>query len=78
MAHLSLNYRVRIKNKSFYDQTLYMNFENTMIPVPVGYDKILKIDFGDYMTPVQSPTMHGSLLFDTEHSYDEILQTINK
>lgn len=78
MAHLSLNYRVRIKNKSFYDQTLYMNFENTMIPVPVGYDKILKIDFGDYMTPVQSPTMHGSLLFDTQHNYKETLKNINK
>lgn len=49
-----------------------------MIPVPRDYDKILKIDFGDYMTPVQAPTMHGSLLFDTERSYKEILKDIDK
>lgn len=78
MAHLSLNYRVRIKNKSFYDRTVYMYFEDIMIPIPRDYDKILKIDFGDYMTPVQAPTMHGSLLFDTERSYKEILKDIDK
>jgi len=78
MALLSLNYRVRIKNKSFYNRTVYMHFEDIMIPIPRDYDKILKIDFGDYMTPVQAPTMHGSLLFDTERSYKEILKDIDK
>lgn len=75
MAHLSLNYRVRIKNRSFYEQTEYLAFENIKIPVPGDYDKVLTIDFGDYMTPVCEPTMHGTLLFDTEKSYTDILKT---
>ena len=56
---------------------LKLHFEDIMIPIPRDYDKILKIDFGDYMTPVQAPTMHGSLLFDTERSYKEILKGID-
>lgn len=73
MAHLSLNYRVRIKNRSFYDHTEYLDFENIKIPVPGGYDKVLTIDFGDYMTPVCEPNCHGTLAFDTERSYREVL-----
>lgn len=74
VAMLSFNHRIRMKNRSFYDRTEYMDFENIQIPVPAGYDQILKIDFGDYMIPVQAPTMHGSLQFDTEHSYKKILK----
>ena len=36
-----------------------MPFENTTIPVPAGYDGILKIKYGDnYMTPVQCSSSH--------------------
>lgn len=73
MAHLSLNFKVRIKNRSFYDWTEYLDFENMKIPVPGDYDKILRIDFGDYMTPLKQPTLHGSLAFDTKRSYKEVL-----
>lgn len=78
MAHLSLNYKVRIKNRSFYDRTEYLDFENIKIPVPAEYDAVLRIDFGDYMTPVQSPTLHGTLLFDAEQSYKEVLKQMRQ
>ena len=74
IAHLSLSYKVRIKNKSFYDETLLLPFEHILIPVPKDYDRILRIDFGEYMTPVQAPTLHGALLFDTETSYKLLLK----
>lgn len=73
VSTLSLNYKTRIKNRSCYDRTEYMDFENLKIPVPSGYDQILKIDFGDYMTPVHQPTLHGKLHFDTKRSYKEVL-----
>ena len=62
------------KNKSFYDETLLLPFEHILIPVPKDYDRILRIDFGEYMTPVQAPTLHGALLFDTETSYKLLLK----
>lgn len=32
-----------------FDDVEYKSFENNIIPVPVGYDKILKLYYGDYM-----------------------------
>lgn len=65
-----------VKKKSWYAETIYMPFENISIPVPVGYDEILKNQYGDYMTPVQAPTMHGNVIFDTKRSYKEVLKDI--
>ncbi len=35
--------------KEAFAYSLSLPFENTMMPVPVGYDQYLKIAFGDYM-----------------------------
>ena len=34
--------------KTDYDSVIMMPFENTEIPVPIGYDEVLKRRFGDY------------------------------
>ena len=60
----------------WYSDTLYMPFEDIMIPVPIGYDEILKNEYGDYMTPVKTPTMHGSVIFDPGRSYVEVLKDL--
>ena len=45
--------------KEWYAESIEMPFEVTTIPVPVGYDGILKIKYGDnYMTPVKRPSSH--------------------
>lgn len=42
-----------------YGTSIEMPFENITIPVPVGYDTILKIKYGDdYMTPRQCSSSH--------------------
>lgn len=69
---MSLNLKERIRLKSDYQQTEYMDFEDIKIPVPCGYDRILQIDYGDYMTPIQAPTIHGKMIYDTEHSYKSL------
>ena len=38
--------------REWYADCTWMPFENTEIPVPNGYDRILTTIFGDYMTPV--------------------------
>ena len=68
-----------LREKEWYNDTLMLPFEDIMIPVPSGYDKILTTQFGDYMTPQQVPSMHGGIeAFDVEHSYKEILPQIRK
>lgn len=44
--------------KEYYDDVILVPFENTQIPVPVGYDGILKIKYGDYMKPVRDGGSH--------------------
>ena len=42
---------LRIK-KSIVEQTVRMPFEDTELPVPVGWDEYLRLFYGDdYMTP---------------------------
>ncbi|MGN0028850.1 MAG: phosphorylcholine transferase LicD [Marinilabiliaceae bacterium] len=64
------------RRKDWYSGTLYMPFEDIQIPVPSGYDEILTDQYGDYMTPVKAPSMHGSVIFDTERPYTEVLKDI--
>lgn len=63
-------------DKKFFEKTLYVPFEDITMPVPGGYNEILTILYGDYMTPVKAPSMHGGVIFDTERSYTEVLKDI--
>lgn len=38
-----------IYERKWFDETDYMPFEDTMAPVPKGYDSLLRVDYGDYM-----------------------------
>lgn len=47
-------------------------FENTMMPLPVGYDVYLKQVFGDYMTrppKAQQKPHHDAVFIDPDHSF---------
>lgn len=45
--------------KEYYSESIYMPFEYTEIPVPVGYEEILKRKYGDnYMVPYLGGTNH--------------------
>ena len=67
------------RNKHLYDETIYMPFEGILMPVPSGYDSILKTQFGNYMTPLKTPSMHGGFaVVDTEHPYIDYIQKLRK
>lgn len=45
--------------REWYDKAVEMPFEDTTIPVPQGYDGLLRIKYGDdYMTPVNTGSSH--------------------
>lgn len=66
-------------DKDIFDKTLWVPFENMEVPIPAGYDKFLRTQYGDnYMTPVMAPTNHGELVMDPDHSYTELLPAVRR
>lgn len=79
----SLSFSPDIKHfmhdKHCYDETLYLPFEDIMMPVPSGYDEILTKQFGDYMTPVHEASCHGGFWkLDTDTDYIDCLPEFEK
>lgn len=65
----SHNYHKYMHESEWHENTVYLPFEDIKIPVPVGYEKILTRQYGDYMTPVQAPSCHGEVKFDINSDY---------
>lgn len=72
-------YKTPIRYRQWYEKTLWLPFEDILMPVPSEYDKELRACFGDnYMTPVRGGAMHGSVIFDTETPYKEKLKELRR
>ena len=55
-----------------FADNIFIDFENTKMPIPVGYDIYLKTAFGDYMTPPPKEKQvphHDAVITDMENSY---------
>ena len=58
--------------KSAFEKVVFVPFEETKLPIPVGYDAYLRIAFGDYMKlPPQEKQVasHDVIFMDLDHSY---------
>ena len=71
-------YRCLRRDKHFYDETVYVDFEHLKVPAPKEYDKLLTVQYGDYMTPVKVPTCHGELIFDTDTPSNVTIKRLRK
>ena len=60
--------------KRCFSAAKYLDFEDTQMPVPIGYDEYLRIAFGDYMKfppkEKQIPS-HDAILVDVDNPYDK-------
>lgn len=64
-----------LRNKHWYDETVFLPFEGIQMPLPKGYDDILSLQYGDYMTPRKAPSYHGGFLFiSADKSYQDYLE----
>ena len=68
------------KEKDWYKETIWLQFEDMKLPVPIGYDDVLRTQYGsDYMTPKMAPSLHGGfLVLDPEKSYLDYLKPLRK
>ncbi len=57
--------------KEAFEEAVYFDFDDTKMPIPVGYDVYLKTAFGDYMClpPEEERKPSHESFIDTEHSY---------
>lgn len=52
--------------REWYSDTVYLPFENRMVPAPAEYDRILKCRYGNYMAPAQVPNQHDGIFLDPD------------
>lgn len=63
--------------KEDYAESVLVEFCGMKCPVPKGYDRVLRTQFGDYwqLPPVESRgTWHSGVIFDTDKPYMEYLK----
>lgn len=61
--------------KEIFASAVYKDFENFQMPVPIGYDKYLRIAFGDYMklpSPDEQKPHHDIVFYDLNKSENGI------
>jgi len=56
-----------------YSDVTYLDFEMLRLPAPIGYKNTLRTFYGDWETPVKSPTTHGGVKFDVDISYKDYI-----
>ena len=67
--------------RTIFEKVVQLKFEGRTVPAPVEYDRLLKIYFGDYHTPVKFAADHGNnILFSADVSYKEYqaVQQVNQ
>jgi len=65
--------------KDIFDQTVWLDYEDLKVPAPARWDEYLRTMYGDdYMTPIKSPNMHGSLVIDTHRDYRDVLPEVQR
>ena len=58
--------------REWYAQTVFLPFEDLLLPSPVGYEEVCRTLYGnDYMTPTMT-SGHNPEFMDLEHSYAEL------
>lgn len=66
------------RDRKAYDTTEYADFEYLKLPIPGGYDHLLTLFYGDYMTPAKAPNMHGEVIFDPDTPADIKIKELRK
>lgn len=58
----------------WFDETVYLPFDNMKLPCPKEYEKLLTCEYGDWRTPIKGASLHGEVDVDLAKPYDKIIQ----
>ncbi|SMC40558.1 lipopolysaccharide cholinephosphotransferase [Oscillospiraceae bacterium] len=76
MFHESVDKVYKLK-REWFEKPIWIKFEGIDVPVPNGYDDILRTYYGDnYMIPVNSGAYHDGLIICVDRSYKEVLKDL--
>lgn len=70
--------RIKKYDKHYFQEILWLPFENITIPCPKEYEKILEIEYGDWRTPIEGASLHGELIVDLNKSYKTVVHDLLK
>ena len=75
VVHMSywLSQKSHVFPVEYFENTVMIPFETIKVPVPVDYDNVLKIQYGEYMRSVRQGGMHEYPWYQSEEKllYDE-------
>lgn len=74
-----VNYKRKLLNPKSFRDVEYKEFEGIKVPVPIGYDDVLKTEYGNYMElpPIDERGLwHSGTLFDADKPYTEYLKEL--
>lgn len=60
-------------NRDWCSQSIRVPFENVDVPVPIGYEKILEVEYGDWHKFVRGTQDHQINLFSPDISYYDVI-----
>lgn len=61
--------KVRIYDKSWFDETVLLPFEDLLLPCPKEYERFLTTQYGDWRTPVMGGSQHEGCYTDVNKPY---------
>ena len=64
-----------IWERKLFEKSHKVPFEFMEINIPDGYDKRLRIEYGDYMVMKNIPSTHGAVILEPDIPYKEYLKT---
>lgn len=65
MIPVGINYGCGYK-KEYFDEVIYLPFENITVPVPIGYEEVLYEHYSHYMVPLKNTSGHDYPYFETQ------------
>lgn len=71
-----INWNHKVFPKEWFEKVEYAAFEGFGVPVPAGYDSVLKTIYGDYHKRVRNTTMHGYPMYQKQ--LDQMREMIRK
>ena len=66
--------KIKIYDKSWFDETIMLPFEDRELPCPKEYDKWFTAQYGDWRTPVMGGSQHEGSYVDINKPYKEFIE----